>query len=127
MSRAKSQAPPQIWLMLAFPGDDIGHFALRAFAPAKSGKCWYRQCRTREQALASKRELIAAGIEFKCHKVDEHRLGFVGPMIGGRPDVKKKARQPEWCIPARYPEESHLGSIDRRYVPAQRRFKLRRK
>lgn len=127
MSREESQAPPQIWLMLAFPGDDIGHFALRAFAPAKSGKCWYRQCRTREQAIACKRELLAAGIEFTCRKVDEHRPGFVGPMIGGKPDVKKKARRPEWCGHAHYPDESHLSSIDRRYLPAPRRFKLRRK
>jgi hypothetical protein len=59
-----------IWLMLAFPGDDTGRYALRAFAPSKSGKCWYRRLKTREAAIACKRELVEAGIPYVCKKVD---------------------------------------------------------
>ena len=59
------------WLMLAFPGDDTGKYALRAFAPAKNGKSWYRKLRTRDQAIAAKRELVAAGIPYKCVKVED--------------------------------------------------------
>ena len=58
------------WLMLAFPGQDTGHYALRAFAPAKSGKCWFRKLRSREQAIACKRELVKAGIRYSCKKIE---------------------------------------------------------
>lgn len=60
--------PAQEWLMLAFPGEDTGKYALRTFAPSKSGKCWYRRLPTREAALQCKRELVEAGIGFKCVK-----------------------------------------------------------
>jgi len=52
------------WLMLAFapaPG----------YLPAKSGKSWYRKLATRDQAIAAKRELVAAGISYKCVKVQD--------------------------------------------------------
>jgi hypothetical protein len=65
-----SEREGQVWLMLAFPGDETGQYALRAYAPSKSGKSWYRIFRTRDAAIGSKRELIEAGIGYKCTKVD---------------------------------------------------------
>jgi len=76
--------------MLAFPGDDAGKHALQAFVPAKSGKCWFRTLFTREQAIACKRELIAAGIRYTCRKVDRPQPRFAAHQaksqggVGGR-------------------------------------------
>lgn len=79
-----------IWLMLAFPGESTGHYALRAFAPSASGKSWYRKLATRDQAIACKRELVAAGIKYLCKKVPEkgrkfpqHRQSIAG-RFGGK-------------------------------------------
>lgn len=58
------------WLMLAFPGSDTGRFSLRAFAPAKNGKSWYRRLGSRDSAIRCKRELVADGVPFKCVKID---------------------------------------------------------
>lgn len=57
--------------MLAFPGEDTGKYALRAYAPSKDGKSWYRTFGTREAAIASKRELVDAGIGYLCKKVEQ--------------------------------------------------------
>lgn len=51
------------WLMLAFA-------PARGFAPAKSGKCWYRKFDSREAAIRCKRELVRAGIKYACKKVE---------------------------------------------------------
>jgi hypothetical protein len=66
----------QVWLMLAFPGDDVGQYALRAFAPSKNGKSWFRVLPTRGAAIACKRELVEAGIRFVCKKVDKRTPRF---------------------------------------------------
>jgi hypothetical protein len=74
----------QVWLMLAFPGDDVGQYALRAFAPSKNGKSWFRVLPTREAAIASKRELVEAGIRFVCKKVDKPAKRFAAHPTSGR-------------------------------------------
>lgn len=63
----------QSWLMLAFPNGDQTPPA--AFRLAKSGKCWFRTLHTRDQAVACKRELLAAGIRYTCKKVDQPDRG----------------------------------------------------
>jgi hypothetical protein len=68
MSYARQQ-----WLMLAFPGRPNNSAVLRSFAPSKNGKSWYRLFATRDQAIACKRELVAAGIRYKCTKVEKKR------------------------------------------------------
>jgi hypothetical protein len=61
----------EAWLMLAFPGGDVGKYALRAFAPSKNGKSWFRILPTREAAIVCKRELVDAGLRYACKKIDK--------------------------------------------------------
>jgi hypothetical protein len=41
----------------------------RGFAPTRNGRSWFKYFATRNQAIEAKRELIAAGIRYKCKKV----------------------------------------------------------
>ena len=65
----------QLWLMLAFPGD-AGGGALQGFARSAAGTSWYRTLATRDQAIACKRGLVAAGIRYTCKKIARPRRQF---------------------------------------------------
>lgn len=88
-----NQAENEVWLMLAFPGSDTGHYSLRAFAPSKNGKSWFRILPTRESAIACKRELVADGIKYVCKKVQRAQQKLTNLRNGVRKKNPPKARQ----------------------------------
>ena len=67
----------QVWLMVAFPlGRQVQHRALRAFKASKHGRSWHRLLGTRDAAIGCKRELVAAGIAYRCSKIDKPQPRF---------------------------------------------------
>lgn len=86
-------APAEVWLMLAFPGNDTGRRSLRDFAPSKSGKSWHRILPTRESAIACKRELVADGIKYVCKKVPRAQQKLTNLRNGVQKKNPPKARQ----------------------------------
>ena len=71
LSAAAMSDREQIWLMIAMPHgpEGVAWLERRAYARARSGKSWYRHLWSRESAIACKRDLVAAGIRYKCLKI----------------------------------------------------------